>query len=95
MSSHNHSADVVPAPRNESAHKRVRLAGDPNSSPVSLHTMALAKLQQFWKSLWQGRKDPFLEISVHRDLNPVQSVDVPATMKVLLLPTVISLSSAT
>jgi len=90
MNSHNHSANVVPVPRDESPHKRLRLADDPTSSQASLHTLALAKLQQFWESLWQDHKDPFLEISVQRDPNPVQSVDVPATMNVLHLPTVIS-----
>jgi len=48
--------------------------------------MAFEEIQQFWKDLWQKRKDPFREVSVRRDPNPVGGVDVPETMEVLRLP---------
>jgi len=47
-----------------------------------------AKLLQFWKDLWQDKVDPSREDSVPRDLNPVDGVDVPETVKVLHLPKV-------
>ncbi len=50
----------------------------------------MSKLQQFWESLWKDKMDPFSEVSVHRDSNPVEGVDVPATMKVLRLPMIFS-----
>ena len=44
-----------------------------------------AKLHYFWKSLWQDKANSFHEDSVLRDPNPVDGVDVPATVKVLRL----------
>jgi len=49
-------------------------------------------MKQFWRSLWQDKDNPFHEVTVRRDPNPVDSVDVPATMKVLSLPKIFSLT---
>lgn len=43
----------------------------------------MAKLSQFWADLWRDKLDPFHQVSVLRDRNPVDGVDVPATLKVL------------
>ena len=40
---------------------------------------------QFWEDLWQHKVNLFHEVSVIRDLNSVDGVDVPATVKVLHL----------
>jgi hypothetical protein len=48
--------------------------------------MLLEDLRKFWKSLWQDKSDLVREVSVRRDPNPVESVDVPETMEVLRLP---------
>ena len=47
-----------------------------------------AKPLQFWNDLWQDKVDPFCQVSVPRDSNPVDGVDVPETVKVLHLPTI-------
>jgi len=89
---HCDSTNLIPAPQDESSFKRRRLADHPNSSSLegnlSLVSDAavLVKMQQFWKSLWHDKVDLFREVSVCRDPNPIEGVDVPATMKVLHLP---------
>ena len=45
---------------------------------------------QFWSTLWQEKRDPFRVIPVRRDPNPIDSVNVPATMNVLNLPRILS-----
>ena len=42
--------------------------------------------------MWQDKDNPFHEVTVRRDPNPVDSVDVPATMKVLDLPKIFFLT---
>ena len=52
--------------------------------------MAFEEVQKFWKDLWQEKKDPFREVPVRRDPNPVGGVTVPETMEVLRLPEIFS-----
>ena len=67
---------------------------DPDSSWLkevrSIDLKALKELQQFWKSLWQDKTNLFREVSVRRDPNPIEDVDVPETMEVLRLPNTFS-----
>jgi hypothetical protein len=78
-----------------SAFKRRHLSDDPYSwsdefLSICPNALALETMQQFWKSLWKDKEDPFLEVYVRRGPNPVDGIDVPATMKVLRLPTILS-----
>lgn len=77
----------------ESPSKRRRLADDPDSWLGEVRTVdptVLGALQEFWKSLWHDKKDLFHNCPVHRDINYVKGVDVPATMELLYLPGQIS-----
>jgi hypothetical protein len=72
----------------ESPAKRRRLADDRNSlGGVSLvDDLTLEELRQFWKSLWEDKKDPFRMDLVRRGPNPLEGIDVPATMELMHLP---------
>jgi len=83
MNSHGHSANFVPAPQDESPSKRRRLADDLNDEYLDI-------MKQLWRSLWQDKQDPSDNVTVHRGSDPINSVDVPATMKVLRLPRIFS-----
>ena len=48
------------------------------------------ELRQFWKSLWEDKKDPFCMDSVRRGPNPLKGIDVPATMQLMHLPIIFS-----
>jgi len=48
-------------------------------------------MRQFWSTLWQEKHDPFRVVPVRRDPNPIDSVNVPETMRVLNLPKMLSL----
>jgi hypothetical protein len=85
MNSHSHSAHAMSALLEEPPHKRRHLDHDSNLG-VESHEI----LQEFWENLWQSHKKPFGKMDVVRDPNPVQSIDVPATIKVLSLPEVLS-----
>ena len=76
MNSHDHSANFVP---DESPSKRRRLADDLNKEYLEI-------MKQLWRSLWQDKQDPSDNVTVHRGADPIDGVDVPATMKVLRLP---------
>src|SRR5260221_7088518 len=93
MNSHDHSANFVPAPQDESPSKRWRLADDPSSSLEGPDDASLEVMEQFWRSLWQDRQDPFDNVTAHRGSDPIDSVDVPATMKVLRLPRTFNLTN--
>jgi hypothetical protein len=56
----------------------------------NLGVESLEILQEFWENLWQYHKEPFVTMDVVCDPNPVQSVDIPAIIKVLSLPEVLS-----
>ena len=91
MNSHYHSANLVPVPQDELSFKRRLLANSPD--PLwsdEVHPTALVAIRQFWKSLWQDKEDPLHKVSVRRDPNPVDGVDVLATMRVLHLPKIFS-----
>ena len=90
MNSHDHSTNFVPAPQDESPSKRQRLADDPSSSFKGPDDKNLEAMKQLWRSLWQDKRDPLNDVAVHRGSDPIDSVDVPATMKVLRLPKVLS-----
>ena len=47
-------------------------------------------MKQLWRSLWQDRQDPVHDVTVYRGSDPIDTVDVPATMKVLRLPKILS-----
>jgi len=79
MNSYDHSANFVPAPQDESPSKRRRLADDLNEEYLEI-------MKQLWRSLWQDKQDPSDNVTVHRGADPIDGVDVPATMKVLHLP---------
>ena len=64
--------------------KRQRLDDEPDSSAAS-DGAGQDILRQFWKSLWLEKVNPFREDPVRRDPNPVEGVNVPATVKVLHL----------
>ena len=66
---------------------RWRLEDDPESP---LEEMAFREIHQFWEDLWKKKKNTFREVSVRRDPNPVEGVDVPETMEVLRLPAMFS-----
>jgi len=68
--------------------KKKRLVDDPDAFSPGLYDTEIASLRQFWDSLWNEQEDPFRECLVSRGPNPVEGVDVPATMKVLGLPEV-------
>lgn len=73
--------------------KRRHLSDDSYSDeflPIRPNDLALETMRRFWKSLWKDKEDPFLDVYVRRGPNPVDSVDVPATMKVLHLPAILS-----
>ena len=74
---------VFVRPRPRSA-KRQRLDDEVDSS-ATFDEAAVVNLRQFWKSLWLDKVNPFREDPVRRDPNPVEGVDVPATVKVLHL----------
>ena len=63
--------------------KRRRLDDEPDSSAAP--DEAQDTLRQFWKTLWLDKVNPFSEVPVRRDPDPVEGVDVPATVKVLHL----------
>jgi hypothetical protein len=90
MSSHDHSANFVPAPQDEPPSKRQRFADDPGSSFKRPDDKLLEGMKQFWRSLWQDRQDPFHDVTVYRGSDPIDTVDVPATMTVLRLPKILS-----
>ena len=68
--------------------KRRRLADNPGAFSLGPDDTVIATLRQFWNNLWNEQGDPFCEHLVSRGPNPVEDVDVPATMKVLSLPAV-------
>ena len=74
---------VFVRPRPRSA-KRQRLDDEVDSS-ATFDEAAVVNLRHFWKSLWLDKVNPFREDPVRRDPNPVEGVDVPATVKVLHL----------
>ena len=90
MSSHDHSANFVPAPQDEPPSKRQRFADDPGSSFKRPDDKHLEGMKQFWRSLWQDKQDPSYGVIVQRGSDPIDDVDVPATMKVLRLPKILS-----
>ena len=48
--------------------------------------MGRKEIDQFWEDLWEKKQSPFRVVSVNRDPNPVEGVDVPETMEVLRVP---------
>jgi hypothetical protein len=82
MNSHGHSANFIPARRDEPPSKRQRLVDD--------HDSYLEKMKQFWKSLWQDKQDPSHDLTVSRGSDPIDGIDIPPTMKVLHLSSAVS-----
>ena len=76
----------------ESSSKRRRLADDPN--PLGgvgfVDALVWEELRQFWKSLWEDKRDPFRMEPVRRGPNPLEGIDVPATMELMRLPVIFS-----
>ena len=68
--------------------KKRRLADNPEALSLGPDDPVTASLRQFWNSLWNEQGDRFCEDLVTRGPNPVEGVDVPATMKVLNLSAV-------
>ena len=66
------------------------MADDPGSSFKRPDDKYLEGLKQFWRSLWYDKHDPFCDVAVLRGSDPIDSVDVPANMKVLQLPEILS-----
>jgi hypothetical protein len=52
--------------------------------------LVLEELRQLWKSLWEDKKDPFRMVPVRRGPNPLEGIDVPATMELMHLPDIFS-----
>jgi hypothetical protein len=71
--------------------KSPRLADDPYAFSTGPGETTKGKLWRFWKSLWHDKENIFREDFVRRDPDPVEGIDVPATMKVMRLPTIFSL----
>ena len=65
--------------------KKRRFA-DGRAFPPGSDETVIASLRQFWNRLWNEQEDPFFDYPISRCPNPVEGVDVPATMKVLDLP---------
>jgi hypothetical protein len=86
MNSHGHSTNFVPVPQDGSPFKRQRLADDPGSSFKGPEDDEL----EIMKRLWQDGQDPSAKVTVHRGSDPIDSVDVLATMNVLCLPPTLS-----
>ena len=78
--------------RLESPAKRRCLADDRNSlgGVCLVGDRVLEEVRQFWKSLWEDKKDPFRMDTVRCGSNPLEGTDVPATMKLMHLPTIFS-----
>jgi hypothetical protein len=69
------------------------LADDPAGSSFEVEVVDddyLEIMKEFWRTLWKDNQDPSDEVTVRRGSDPIDGVDVPATMKVLHLPPTLS-----
>jgi hypothetical protein len=75
---------LISSPRlvDHSPFKRRRFSG-PCLDPLEV-------LLPFWKNLWRDKENPFRTVSVRRDSNPVEDVDVATTINVFRIPTIFS-----